>query len=104
MGRAMGQLGVLVGMMLLCHTGYSVSQHLAFIRYNEEEFTTLPLDMVIEALLGLSLAIWGAAATKTFQEIRAVEDLACKSYESFLNRPNFFTFNHRGEKLFGTVD
>jgi len=101
MGRAMGKMGVLLGVFLLCHTGYSVSQHLAFVRYNEEEFTSLPLDMVIEALLGLALSIWGAAATKTFQEIRAVEDLASKSYESFLHRPNFITFNHRGEKLFG---
>lgn len=58
--------------------------------------------MVIEALLGVALSIWGAAATKTFKEIRAVEDLACKSYESFLNRPNFMTFNHRGKKLFGS--
>lgn len=61
-------------------------------------------QMVIEALLGTALAIWGAAATKTFKEIRAVEDIASKPFESFLNRPNFMTFNHRGKKLFGTTE
>jgi len=102
MGRTTGKVGLFLGMFLLAHTGYSVSQHLAFVRYNEEEFTSLPLDMVIEALVGLALSIWGAAATKTFKEIRAVEDLASKSFESFFNRPNFVTFGHRGEKLFGS--
>ncbi len=57
--------------------------------------------MVLEAFLGVALSIWGAAATKTFKEIRAVEDIACKSYDSFFNRPNFLIFNHRGKKLFG---
>ncbi|CAL8106660.1 unnamed protein product [Orchesella dallaii] len=104
MAQTIGKIGVLVGVMLLCHTGYSVSQHLQFLRYNEDEFTSLPLDMVLEALLGVALAIWGASATKTFKEIRAVEDIACKSYESFFNRPNFMTFNHRGKKLFGMTN
>jgi hypothetical protein len=99
----MGKIGVFIGVFLLFHTGYSVSQHLSFIRYNEEEFTRLPLDMMIEGLLGVALAVWGASATKTFKEIRAVEDLACKSCESFLHRPNFITFNHRGKKLFGSA-
>jgi len=101
MAHAAGKIGVTLGVLLLCHTGYSVSQHLQFLRYNEEEATSLPLDMVLEALLGVALAIWGASATKEFKEIRAVEDIACKSFESFFNRPNFTTFNHRGKKLFG---
>jgi len=37
---------------------------LQFLRYNEDEFTSVPLDMVLEALLGVALAIWGASATK----------------------------------------
>ena len=57
---------------------------------------------MIEGLLGVALSIWGAAGTKEFKEIRAIEDLACKSYESFLHRPSFLTFNHRGKMLFGT--
>jgi len=101
MVHAIGKVGVCLGVLLLCHTGYSVSQHLQYLRYNEDEFTTLPLDMVLEALLSVALAIWGASATKEFKEIRAVEDIACKSYDSFFNRPNFTTFNHRGKKLFG---
>jgi hypothetical protein len=56
---------------------------------------------MVEGLLGVALAIWGAAGTKTFKEIRAIEDMACKSTESFLHRSSFVTFNHRGKKLFG---
>jgi len=97
-----GRVAVTVGMLLLFHTGYSVSQHLSFIRYNEEEFTSLPPDMMLEGLLAVALAIWGATATKTFKEIRAIEDLVCKSSESFLHRPSFVTFNHRGRKIFGS--
>jgi len=101
MSHAMGRLGVIVGMFLLCHTGYSVSQMRSFLRFNEDEFTSLPLDMMLEGLLGVALAVWGAAATQIFKEIRATEDIASKSYESFLHRPNFITFNHRGKNLFG---
>jgi len=100
MSPGVGRLGVFVGMALLVHTGYSVSQHLSFLRYNEEEFTSLPLDMMLEGLLGVALAIWGATGIKPFREIRAIEDLACKSYESFFHRPSFVTFNHRGKNLF----
>ena len=59
------------------------------------------LQMMLEGLLGVAIAVWGAAATQTFKEIRAIDDLASKSFESFLHRPNFITFNHRGKKLFG---
>jgi len=100
MSPLIGRIGVIVGMGLLFHTGYSVSQLLSFLRYNEEEFTSLPLDIMLEGLIGVALSIWGATGIKPFKEIRAIEDLACKSYESFLHRPSFVTFNHRGKNLF----
>jgi len=100
MSPVFGRFGVLLGMVLLFHTGYSVSQLLAFLRYNEEEFTTLPLDIMLEGFFGVALAIWGATGIKPFKEIRAIEDLACKSYESLHHRPSFVTFNHRGKNLY----
>ncbi|CAG7732588.1 unnamed protein product [Allacma fusca] len=103
MSHAMGRVAVVVGMLLLCHTGYSVSQLRSFLRFNEDEFTSLPLDMMLEGLLGVAIAVWGAAATQTFKEIRAIEDIASKSFESFLHRPNFITFSHRGKNLFGDI-
>jgi len=101
MASALGKIAVVIGICLLCHTGYSVSQMRSFMRFNEDEFLSLPLDMMLEGLLGVAIAVWGAAATQNFKEIRAIEDMATKSYESFLHRPSFITFNHRGRKLFG---
>jgi len=101
MAHAFARVAVIIGVTLLFHTGYSVSQHRSFVRFNEDEFSSLPLDMMLEGLIGVALAVWGAAATQTFKEIRAVEDMAAKSIESSIYRPNFITFNHRGKKLFG---
>ncbi|XP_076324083.1 ER membrane protein complex subunit 5 isoform X2 [Tachypleus tridentatus] len=72
----------------------------SYIRLTEQEFTQLPLDIVLQSLISLFLTMCGVLyVAGEFKEIRATVELENKSYESFGNRPSFYTFNHRGKAL-----
>jgi hypothetical protein len=34
-----------------------------------------------------------------FKEVRAIEELECKTWETLHNTPSFYIFNHRGKAL-----
>lgn len=67
----------------------------------EEEFPGLPPDVCIQCIVGLIIGCLGVAhMAGEFKEIRAAAEMANKSWESFGNRPSFYTYSHRGKMLF----
>uniref|UniRef100_A0A336K0A1 Membrane magnesium transporter n=1 Tax=Culicoides sonorensis TaxID=179676 RepID=A0A336K0A1_CULSO len=89
---------LLIGLSSLFHTTYSAAQHRAYVRITEQEFQSLPLDIIVQALISLILVILSILQTiGKFKEIRTVQT---KSWETITNLSSFYTFNHRGKSLF----
>ncbi|XP_003424851.1 membrane magnesium transporter 1 isoform X2 [Nasonia vitripennis] len=72
----------------------------SYLRITEQEFTTLPIDIIIQGIASLFAVMYGVMhIAGDFKEIRAVVDLENKSWETLRNLPSFQIFNHRGRSL-----
>ncbi|XP_045160398.1 ER membrane protein complex subunit 5-like [Mercenaria mercenaria] len=95
------KLCVAVGLLALLHAAYSAAQHRSYLRLTEQEFTSLPWDILIQCLLSLLLVIHGVVhIAGSFREIRASADLDHKTWDMLGNRQGFLSFNHRGKALY----
>ncbi|XP_044267273.1 ER membrane protein complex subunit 5 [Tribolium madens] len=89
-----------VGFLSLFHSAYSAAQHRSYLRLNELDFSHLPLDIIIQALISLFVIMYGVMnVAGDFKEIKASAELENKSWETFRNIPSFYTFSHRGKYL-----
>ena len=92
---------VVAGLTALAHAAYSAAQHRSYLRLTEQEFTTLPIDILIQSIAALVLTCYGIVrVVGVFREIKAAAELEKKSWDTLTNRQSFYTFNHRGTKLF----
>uniref|UniRef100_A0A0P6E4V5 Membrane magnesium transporter n=1 Tax=Daphnia magna TaxID=35525 RepID=A0A0P6E4V5_9CRUS len=90
-------LTFLLGILLLLHAAYSAAQHRSYLRLTEQEFTSLPADIILQTIFSLLLAVYGVTMVAgDFKEIRSNIDLQKKTWKNLNNRPSFYTFNHRG--------
>ncbi|GAB6020034.1 hypothetical protein CHUAL_002781 [Chamberlinius hualienensis] len=86
-----------IGFLSLIHSAYSAAQHRTYLRITEEEFTSLPLDIIFQSLLSLVMTMCGILhIAGDFKEIRASMELKSKTWDLLGNRPSFYTFSHRG--------
>lgn len=93
---------LMFGLITLLHAAYSAAQHRAYLRLTEQDFTSLPLDILIQSIAGLIITCHAVIRTLgNFKEIRVASDVDRKSWEHFSNRTSFYCFNHRGKSLFG---
>ncbi|KAF6214556.1 hypothetical protein GE061_009299 [Apolygus lucorum] len=89
-----------VGLIFLFHAAYSAAQHRSFLRLTEQEFTSLPVDVIVQGIVSLFLTMYGVMyIAGDFKEIRATEELQSKTWETQRNLPSFYCFNHRGRLL-----
>ncbi|KOC63309.1 Membrane magnesium transporter 1 [Habropoda laboriosa] len=89
-----------IGLLSILHAAYSAAQHRSYLRITEQEFTTLPIDILIQGIASLFMVMYGVMyIAGDFKEIRAVVDLENKSWETLRNLPSFQIFNHRGRSL-----
>ncbi|KAK0179641.1 hypothetical protein PV327_005378 [Microctonus hyperodae] len=89
-----------IGFVSILHAAYSAVQHRSYLRIVEGEFTTLPVDILIQGIVSLFIVMYGVLfIAGDFKEIRAVVDLECKTWESTRNLPSFQIFHHRGKSL-----
>jgi len=87
-----------LGFISLFHAGYSAAQHRSYLRINEQTFTHLPADIVIQAICSLFLIMYCVMyIAGDFKVIKASAELENKTWESYRNVPSFYTFNHRGK-------
>ncbi|KAB0804840.1 hypothetical protein PPYR_01810 [Photinus pyralis] len=86
------------GFLSLFHAAYSAAQHRSYLRLNELEFTSLPLDILIQGVTSLFVVMYGVLyIAGDFKEIKASAELENKTWETYRNIPSFYTFNHRGK-------
>jgi len=99
-GRAL----VMIGIMSLIHSGYSAVQYKIYLKLTEEEFVNLPGDIIVQVIFSLTLAILGIVKVAgELRDIHAAAELAHRSWETYGNRPSFYSFNHRGKIMFSDL-
>ncbi|ERL86826.1 ER membrane protein complex subunit 5 [Dendroctonus ponderosae] len=97
---AFHKLVLSLGFLSMFHAAYSAAQHRSYLRLNELDFTGLPSDIFLQALLSLLIIMYGVLnVAGNFKEIKASADLDSKSWETFRNIPSFYTFSHRGKSF-----
>ncbi|XP_028176257.1 ER membrane protein complex subunit 5 [Ostrinia nubilalis] len=91
---------VIVGFISLFHSAFSAAQHRSYLRITAQEFTTLPLDIVVQAVTSLFAVMWGVLnVAGNLREIQAAAELNNIKWETQRNLPSFYIFNHRGRAL-----
>ncbi|KAL0273821.1 UNVERIFIED_CONTAM: hypothetical protein PYX00_006402 [Menopon gallinae] len=89
------------GVLSLFHAAYSAAQHRSYLRITQQEFYSLPLDIVTQGILSLFVAMYGIMyIAGDFKEIRATTELENKSWETLRNLQSFYCFNHRGKAMY----
>ncbi|KAF5275685.1 hypothetical protein FQA39_LY06797 [Lamprigera yunnana] len=92
------RLVLIAGFISLFHAAYSAAQHRSYLRLNELEFTSLPVDILVQGVVSLFIIMYGVLyIAGDFKEIKAAADLENKTWETYKNIPSFYTFNHRGK-------
>ncbi|KAI8118655.1 ER membrane protein complex subunit 5 isoform X1 [Lucilia cuprina] len=91
---------LIAGFASLAHAAYSAAHYRTYLRLTEQEFTKLPLDIVVQIVVSLIVVIYNLIQiVGNFKEIRATVDMQAKSWDTFGNFPSFYSFNHRGKAL-----
>lgn len=66
----------IVSLASLIHCAYSAAQHRSYLRLTEQEFTQLPLDIVIQTFISLVVLIFATTfLAGEFQTIRADKEV-----------------------------
>ena len=101
---SLGKFLIYSGILLLIHAAYSAAQHRSYLRLSEQEFTSLPIDILIQAVVSLVLTCYGVVCVVgNFREIRALAELEHKTWNMLRNRPSFYTYNNNGEELYAKM-
>eukprot|EP00112_Aurelia_sp_Birch-Aquarium-sp1_P012268 Seg258.3 transcript_id=Seg258.3/GoldUCD/mRNA.D3Y31 product="Membrane magnesium transporter 1-B" protein_id=Seg258.3/GoldUCD/D3Y31 len=92
------------GILSLIHAGYSAVQFKTYLKLTEEEFVTLPVDIIVQVMFSLLISIFGIVRVAgELKDIHSAAELAHRSWETFGNRPSFYSFNHRGRIMFSDL-
>ncbi|XP_075991846.1 ER membrane protein complex subunit 5 [Anticarsia gemmatalis] len=103
MGSSVHKIIVIVGFISLFHSAFSAAQHRSYLRITSQEFTRLPLDIVVQAVTSLFAVMWGVLnVAGNLREIPAAAELNSVKWETQMNLPSFYIFNHRGRALVST--
>jgi len=81
-------------MVSLVHCGLSAAQHKSYLRMSEQGSSSLPIDIIVQTLISLLLAMWGSLGVAgEFKNVRAASLLEEKTFDTVGNCPGFYTFN-----------
>ncbi|EDW75497.1 uncharacterized protein Dwil_GK23889 [Drosophila willistoni] len=94
------KLLLVAGFASLAHAAFSAAHHRTYLRLTEQEWTSLPLDVILQTVVSLVLVIYNIIeVVGNFKEIRATVDMQQKTWDTLGNFPSFYSFNHRGRAL-----
>lgn len=77
-----------LGIMSLTLSAYSAAQ---------ASSVNIPLNIVMQALVSMLMTMAGLVMSTKFIDIKYTGH---KNYDTIVNRPSLYTFNHRGKVIF----
>ncbi|KAG5442941.1 Membrane magnesium transporter 1 [Clonorchis sinensis] len=94
------RLVLYVGLAGLLHAAYSATQHRSYLRLTEQEFVSLPADIIVQTLISFVVVCIGVIGVSgPLKEIEAAAEFKDKSWDCLKNRPSFQTFHNRNLTL-----
>lgn len=85
----MPHLFTIVGIMFLTHAAYSAA--------TQTSSTSVPVNIIIQALVSMMVTMAGLVINTKLIDIKYTGH---KNYDTILNRPSLYTFNHRGKFVY----
>uniref|UniRef100_W8C1N1 Membrane magnesium transporter n=1 Tax=Ceratitis capitata TaxID=7213 RepID=W8C1N1_CERCA len=99
--KIVNRIMLIAGLISLLHSAFSAAHHRTYLRLTEQDWTRLPLDIVVQIVVSLLVVVYNLIqVVGNFKEIRATVDMQEKSWDTLGNLPSFYTFNHRGMALY----
>ncbi|XP_067626210.1 ER membrane protein complex subunit 5 [Eurosta solidaginis] len=99
--KIVNRIILITGLLSLLHAAFSAAHHRTYLRLTEQDWTQLPVDIVVQTVLSLFVVLYNLIQiVGNFKEIRATVDMQEKSWDTLGNLPSFYTFNHRGRALY----
>ncbi|BFF95906.1 membrane magnesium transporter 1 [Drosophila madeirensis] len=94
------KLLLIAGFASLAHAAFSAAHHRTYLRLTEQEWNSLPLDLILQTVISLVVVVYNIIeVVGHFKEIRATVDMQQKTWDTLGNFPSFYSFNHRGRAL-----
>ncbi|WWC88838.1 uncharacterized protein L201_003753 [Kwoniella dendrophila CBS 6074] len=102
MSKILGQALVVVAVLALVHAAFSTYEHLSTLKALSRPSTTLPISIIIEAIVSLALFIPGITlASDTLEDVTYRGELAKRSIDDQDARMGFMIPSRRGKAIFG---
>ncbi|KAI3386756.1 hypothetical protein SNEBB_004758 [Seison nebaliae] len=95
---------LIFGLTLIIHSAYSAARYRSYIRLTtestEDENQSLPYDILLEAIIGLIIVIYGSMASsfRQFKSLNIASEFKGKTWDSTGNRLNFAHFSHYNQR------
>merc|ERR1711953_32940 len=88
----MSKLLSFLGAILIAHAAISVGQFRSIIKERGEADTPIPMDIIIECLIGMVVASFGfIIGLNPYEDISSDSSLSAKPIEALLYRPGFYS-------------
>ena len=78
----------ILGILSLTYSAYSAAQ---------ASTTNIPFSIILQALVSMLITMAGIVMSTKFIDIKYTGH---KNYDTIVNRPSFYTFNHRGKLIY----
>ncbi|CBY21646.1 unnamed protein product [Oikopleura dioica] len=87
----MSKLLAFLGAILMAHAAISVGQFRGIMKERGDADASIPLDIIIECLVGMVLASFGyIIGLNPYEDISSDSSLSSKPIEALLYRPGFY--------------
>ncbi|EIE18898.1 hypothetical protein COCSUDRAFT_54802 [Coccomyxa subellipsoidea C-169] len=98
MAPSVSGMAVIAGIALFVFAGYETLRYRDMLKLTQEEFESVPAQVVVEVLLAAILCMWGSLQLAgNFKPISALANQ--EGLDANVFRPDFMSFNHRGHAI-----
>jgi len=87
----MSRMLLIFGGLLLIHSCYASLRYRQYTTLLDEQVEMLPLDIILEALLGCFISCWGTVVfAGDFKPLKISAHLSTKTWDTINHRSSFF--------------
>ncbi|WWC70578.1 uncharacterized protein I206_104529 [Kwoniella pini CBS 10737] len=102
MSKVVGQVLVVTAVLALVHAAFSTYEYLSTLKALSKPTNSLPISIIIEALISLALFIPGIAiSSDSLEDVTYRGELAKRSIDDQDARMGFMIPSKRGRAIFG---
>ncbi|KAJ4475079.1 magnesium transporter [Lentinula aciculospora] len=95
-----GRLFLLIATLLVLHAAFSTYEHLSHLKSLGKPEGSLPYDIILEAIIGLTMGIFGASMNASpLKEVTWSSEMKTRSIDEMDARLGFANYVNRGRNF-----